>query len=308
MESVLRSHRPTQPSSLRCPSPPRLLVPPTIFADYGELDVAVKSFAPASYESKDFVPLEFLKQVTFGDLFASQAMIDWRYEWRRKAQKILPFLYLGPVSAAKDADFLKSEGFTLLLAIRDLKSAQIRLLDGSRMANALGIQSDAIDVADAAELIASFPRVVNVINQHLHDMYQLQNSTVGKVLVYCQSGNERSATAVAAYLMAMYGMNVVQTIQVVQSQRFCAVFDDNMKNLLLSYEGILAAKRQVMESSREQALPNPSEHPQSRSAQRHGKRGLEEAYAADVIMGDVDCHVDEGRFEARQGLAPFQDV
>ena len=181
---------------------------------------------------------------------------DWKYESRREAQSILPFLYLGPSAAARDIEALKREKISFLLVVRNTRTAQARLLSGDKVANELGIESAAIDVDGNQELIAAFPKAVKVINSHLVTGYHLFNQVQrmrgtndqwsswtpkAKVLVFCESGNERSAAVVAAYIMAMYGTDLVAAIQYIQAQRFCVAFDDELKNLLLSYQHILEA-------------------------------------------------------------------
>jgi hypothetical protein len=67
----------------------------------------------------------------------------------------------------------------------------------------------------------------------------------GRTLVYCESGNERSAAVAAAYIMQHLGGSTVQAIQMVQGKRFCVCFDDSMKWMLKSYEPIWRARMQV---------------------------------------------------------------
>jgi len=202
----------------------------------------------------------------------------------------------------------------MLLVIRDSRSAIARLLSGDKVAQQLGIESAAIDVADSQQLIAVFPKTVKFINDHLiseyrkhmSDGHQQENSgrsTWGKVLVFCESGNERSAAVVAAYLMHMYGLDLVNALQYIQTQRFCVAFDDNMKNLLLNYQDILNAQRSVAES------PTPPQIPleaTSGPSQLKAKRGREVVDLADGDM-DLDDADDEERFGGRTTFAPFRD-
>ena len=204
----------------------------------------------SDFESSGFTNTDFLAKVTYNNFLKSNAMLEWKYEERRKAQQVLPFLYLGPSSAAKDKAFLEREGITMVLAVRNTLSAQARLL-GSRVAQEMGIHTEAVDVAGNQELIAAFPRGIELINQHLSQVYKMQEGIVGsermgKVLIFCESGNERSASMVVAYVMAMYSKDLITAVQIVQAQRFAVAFDDGMRNLLCTYESILRAKRDVM--------------------------------------------------------------
>ena len=309
------------------PSPPRIIVPPPALNGSGMPDLTIEHAPSRDFESSGFENVEFLRTVTYGDFMTANNMLDWKYEQRRMAHRILPFLYLGPVSAARDKDYLQAEGITMVLAIRNTMSAQAKLL-GSKAASDLHIQHAAIDVAGNQELIAAFPRATELINSHLSTMYNRQqvksamhNLNIaqdgavtpgkGKVLVFCESGNERSAAVVAAYMMAMYSMDLIKTIQIVQAQRFCVSLDDSLKNLLHSYEIILQAKRDVAASGIPWAPEAPLHKPQTinkptRSA-KSVKRTLDDAYDMDMEMGDGNEHMDDGRFEGREGEAPFLD-
>ena len=255
-------------------------------------------------------------------------MLEWKYEQRRMAQQILPFLYLGPMSAAKDRSFLQREGITMVIAVRNTMSAQAQLL-GSKAAQELGINTQMFDVAGNQELIAAFPRAIEAINSHLSAMYQQDQarrtqaaavaaqaylqSTPGRVLVFCESGNERSATLVTAYIMAMYAMDLIKAIQIVQAQRFAVAFDDSLRNLLSTYEIILKAKRDVVQAgNRLLGVPGGVGSTGARIGSdsetgRRMKRTFDDTYDDDMEIDGGDVHLDHGRFETRDGSAPFQD-
>src|SRR5213078_413200 len=129
---------------------------------------------------------------------------------RREAQHILPHLYLGPLSAAKDIAFLRRENITFLLAVRNSMTARAHLLSASKEIAKDPelrdrIRFDSIDVSGNMELIASFQDATRIIDEHLYkevrpevprrmpdgSPYQPENG--GKTLIYCESGNERSA-------------------------------------------------------------------------------------------------------------------
>lgn len=233
---------------------------------------------------------------------------DWKYEMRRSAQAIQPFLYLGPSSATRDLDFMRREGVTMLLVIRNTMTAAASLLSGDKVARELGIQASAVDVAGNQELIAAFPRACKIINDHLISQfrYGVVNGTVhsgssappGKVLVFCESGNERSAAVVAAYLMNMFGLDLISAIQYVQSQRFCVAFDDGLKNLLLNYEELLKAQRCVSAATMTTQVI-------SVSGQAKSKRRRDDT--SDDEMEMSFDNLDEERFAGRGGFVPFQD-
>ena len=322
-------HEPTSAYSRYVPTPPRIVVPPPAWVP-NPLDLILQN--PQGLVSSEIRNAEFLGRVTSGNFSAPKSTLEWKYEWRRRAQMILPFIYLGPIGAIKDRNFLEEEGVTLLLAVRNTRSAQANLLDATKVADDLGIASQAVDVDGNQELIAAFPRAIQIINDHLSYVYaqQLQvpprgsngdplgRSSVktGKVLVFCESGSERSAAVVVAYVMAMYGFDLIRAIQCVQSQRFSAAFDDDMKNLLFSYAMILDAERDVARSAGITELvmgPEGAKRMSDEMARRLGsgvsraKRDINEAYNTEIERGDVEGQIDGDRFGGREGYAPFQD-
>lgn len=127
---------------------------------------------------------------------------------------------------------------------------------------------------------------------------------MGKVLVFCESGNERSAAVVAAYLMESHeDVDYIRAMQVCQSQRFCVNFDDTIKRLLQSFWDILRARRDVgtqlgRVNNFQIAAPSPL---------RSGKRAL----SRDNDDGDDDYDMDQAGDDAerfdRRSFAPFVD-
>jgi serine/threonine/tyrosine-interacting protein len=304
--------------SLAPPSPPSIHVPHAPDSE----GIVLPAYEGVGGED---LTQEDLRKITQVSHTAVDQTRNWKYENRRAAQLITPFLYLGPSVAAKDIKFLQSEGITMLLVIRDTKSAQARMLSGDKVANQLGIAAAAVDVSGSQELIAAFPRAIKIINEHLLSIYRQQALTGtghsdgniiidqstfkrGKVLVFCESGNERSACVVAAYMMAVYGMNLVTAIQFIQSQRFCIALDDQMKGLLLSFQDILKAQRAVQKWNSTaftpvSAITNPGVFdPGRRNSKRHIDKTMDEEMEVDV-SGEMD----DGRFEGRTSFRPFLD-
>jgi len=319
-------HSPAQSWSFRVPSPPRIIVPPPALNANGMPDLHVVQDPAFDFECSGFANAKFLKTVTYGNFMTANNMLEWKYEQRRIAQQILPFLYLGPMSAARDKAFLQREGITMVVAVRNTMSAQAKMLQ-TKAAQELGLDTRTIDVAGNQELIAAFPKAIEVINVHLSNMYQREQAraaqetaagqghrqpTLGKVLIFCETGNERSATLVTAYIMAMYSMDLVKAIQIVQAQRFAVAFDDSLRNLLSTYEMMLQAKRDIVQANVEivnsQGRAGKSGFIGGGEKRVVGpsKRTFDAARDEDTDMGDV-VHLDSGRFEGRAGFAPFQD-
>ncbi|RPB01224.1 phosphatases II [Choiromyces venosus 120613-1] len=270
--------QPTNVYTAGLPAPPRILIPPPTLhsevrnfehlrlhnSNTGTLNGSQFNNNGDSDQSLDYM------LTPPGSLMTQTTLQDWKYESRREAQQILPHLWLGPLSAAKNTTFLAAKNITLLLAVRSSMTAKAKLL-----VNQLpGIRYESIDVSGNQELIAQFQRATDIIDEHYlqglpprirqaltpplsgRELYAFQKRYPaenpgellpqgGTTLLFCESGNERSASVAAAYVMQHLSRSAVQAIQIVQSRRFCVCFDDPMKWLLSSYEPIWMARRQA---------------------------------------------------------------
>ncbi|ROW04467.1 hypothetical protein VMCG_04978 [Cytospora schulzeri] len=321
----------------RPPSPPYIHIPTPLAAD----NAKTPSVTP-SYDTVDPTMLtpEDLQIITGG---RAQQAVDlqktaWRYEDRRRAQPVLDFLYLGPLAAVRDHDFLRDEGITMLLSVRDAAMAHMRIVTVDRAVDALGLEVQYLNIADRQQLIRALPSTIDRINDHLLRVYRSQlqqlqqlqqrqsagggggSGTIdpatfrrGKVLVFCETGNERGAVVAAAYLMAMYGTEMVSAVQFVSCQRFCVSFDEPTKHMLQSFGDILDAKKMIARQNHQQRdmsyyatasavpAPVPSRAPAT-SLQSSKKRGFEET------MGQEDqgeFAMDMDRYEDRAAFAPY---
>jgi len=243
---IPRSHMRHHDYTYRLPTPPRILVPPpTLTTDMPELNVGGAGF-------DDELDTSFLKEFNLDSIVQKNTLLEWAYERRRQAQMILPWLYLGPMTAAKDRDFLSREGITMILAIR----AKENSMSGAVTGREASLQVATIEAANFFNLIGNFSRATKLVNQHVAMVRKLTaaNGTpqLGKVLVFCESGNEKSAAVVAAYLMeTLDNFDYIKAMQVCQAQRFCVNFDDTIKNILRSHWDILLARRAVANSRTE---------------------------------------------------------
>ena len=322
-------HTPAQSWTYRIPSPPRVVIPCPDLNEVSSQDFPIGEGVQFDFKSSGFTNSDFLNEVTYGQFMTPSSRLEWKYEQRRTAQRVLPFLYLGPFSAVKDLDFLRNEGVTMVMAVRSTMSAHVKFLN-PKAASEIGIQTVAIDVANNQELIAAFSKAIETINLHLSTVYQQQQqhmhstsrdtdqptlqATSGKVLIYCETGNERSAAVVVAYIMAMYSIDLVSTINLVQTQRFCISFDDSLKILLQTFETILCARRDISkldisqqtppEVSVEQVKSGPSI---SQLARKTNKRTLDKAYDIEMDTEVGYDQLDLDRFQRREGVAPFED-
>ncbi|KAF2450177.1 phosphatases II [Karstenula rhodostoma CBS 690.94] len=316
MSDIAHAHRPHHEYTYRMPTPPRIVVPPpTITTEVPELHVS--GVDPA--EQND---INFLKEMDLESIVANNTLLDWSYERRRKAQMILPWLYLGPLNAAKDREWLKSEGITMVLAIRSQNKTMVGTM---QIAKETCGHVESVEAATYFELIGQLSYTTRLINQHVAKVRRMTEATgnpqLGKVLVFCESGNEKSAAVVAAYLMeTLDDFDFIKSMQVCQAQRFCVNFDDNVKNVLRNHWDILIARRSVAHSKSElmnsmaltnglqQIVQQPSRQHQLHAPQHPSlkvKRSVEDM-DDDMDMSDGGDLTDALRFAGRD-VTPFMD-
>ncbi|KII88276.1 hypothetical protein PLICRDRAFT_111351 [Plicaturopsis crispa FD-325 SS-3] len=122
------------------------------------------------------------------------------------ASEIIPRLYISDLSIAEDASHLASLGIThVLSAMRGtvaVPSAELRL------------RCTQVPLEDFpfAELADHLPGTTAFLRDALRDPN-------ARVLVHCAQGISRSASVVAAFLIASYGWTPPQAIQYVKSKR-----------------------------------------------------------------------------------------
>ena len=297
--------------SYRLPTAPRIVVPPpTLTTDMPGLSLGGTPGGD--------VDMSFLNELDLEDIIQKNTLLEWAYERRRQAQMILPWVYLGPMVAARDKAFLEREGITMVLAVR----AQANSMSGAmQAATQVCMEVGSIESPSFYSLTPRFPDATSMINSHIarvrqHSLETTGQATLGKVLVFCESGNEKSAAVVAAYLMqTLNNIDYIKAMQVCQAQRFCVNFDDVLKNILRSYWDILLARRSIAASyaqaPHQNGLSNGSAQPASLSlsfSSSKQKRGIE-----DTRDGDDDTNMEDGmdasdvlRFTGRD-VTPFQD-
>lgn len=254
------------------------------------------------FQEGDFACRNFFDKVDMDYFKMSVRPGEWNYSMRRGAQQILPFLYLGPSSVLKDLNFLHEHGFTLLLAVRSRQSALARLVSGELPAKHLGIEADYIDVTDGQELISALPRAIRRINDHLSSPEPGKEGTwpPKKIFVFCESGNERSAMVVIAYVMVMFNMDLACATNMVQQRRFSISMEEKARQLMMNFESILVAMRDVEDTRRTAAVTRPMTVSKKRSR----------SDLHDDMRDDDDMDIDESDGSLtpnRRPLAPFKD-
>ncbi|KAJ3483500.1 hypothetical protein NLG97_g7293 [Lecanicillium saksenae] len=225
----------------------------------------------------------------------------WNYELRREAQSILDYMYIGPTSIVRDHAYLRDKGITLVVIVRDARMGSMSLLSVEKACAACNMESYYINVENLYHLIHNLPEMIYNLNAHMIKVHnQSQAATgaprLGKILMTCDTGNDRSAAIAAAYIMAVYGASMHKTVQFVSIQRFCCTFDEDIKRILQTWEDLLKAKADVY-ASHTTAL-NTAPQPKS-------KRGVEDM---DMEEGGVRLDGDSERFVGREAFAPFIDT
>ncbi|PGH17585.1 hypothetical protein AJ80_04763 [Polytolypa hystricis UAMH7299] len=248
--------------------------------------------------------------------FTSTAGIGaWLYTMRRDAQAILPFLYLGPNTAARNTEFLRSEGITLMLGVRGTHSSHPTIINSDKQAHELGIEADYVVVDESQDLASKLRSIICRINGHVcccekHQKGQKTPFAPGppkKVLVFCETGNERSGVVVVAYLMAIFNMSPEAAMVNVQGQRLCASLGGTFRHALASFADVINAARDVTRANRFSASLTIPESEVARSRSRSRKRSF--SSAVDVMeQNDSDGCMDNARFEDRNERVPFADV
>ena len=314
------AYKASQPYIQSRPEAPRYVVPPpTLDYDSGKPVFTLSNAAPHVGGSTEFGSPVFLRAlVSHGAYHVKHLGLEWKYNQRRAAQKILPFLLLGPGTAAQDLSFIRAQGITMLVAVRSASAVrlQARLLDPSKFASSTGLETLTLDLDSPYDMITKLPLAIKAINDHLEHRCNSKlpmsvHDIPGKVLVFCESGNDRSATVVTAYLMVVYGLGAVEAMQLVQSQRFCLAIEDGSKNMLQTFEDILKAKRDValendLDTQLSQALMQKPDTASSGSTTAK-KRSYDSVNGSDEDMKDCESVEGDEEVEGRLGQAPFQD-
>ncbi|KAI1434428.1 phosphatases II [Xylaria sp. CBS 124048] len=241
---------------------------------------------------------------------AHDSASNWNYSGRRSAQPILDYLYLGPSSVTRNREWLQAEGITMFVAARDSRQADLNLMVVDKIAQELGIEARYVDVSGYQELIRTFPAAIRMINDHIIRIHQQSAdkangqpcSKRAKVLVFCETGNGRSAGIVTAYLMSVLGISLEDACQFVSLKRFCVSMDDDLKQILKSYEELVVAQRTVHRHQLD-ATPGPG--------LKRTKRDIDEIIADDDDqMAGMNQYPgsDGDRFSGREGFVPFIDT
>ena len=312
---------PIQEYVYRIPGPPSVWIPSPVVETVEALNVTHD--ASHDYALSGFANGDFLQKVAYSGVNDPGTVLDWNHQQRWTAQAVLPFLYLGPSSLARDDAFLQAHGITMILRIRTSLTSGSKSLAATVANRHIPIHD--FDVRGPQDLIAAFPQGTEIINAHmsstcgnpasLNPLGLAAASPLGKVLVCCETGNECSPCMVAAYLMGMYTMHFIKAVQIVQAQRFSADIGDEFRNILQTYHTILEAKRNVIRSTTGHvsrasgsAQRNSNQgRPSALSPPRAIKRSLDQVYDDGGDLNVANVSELERTGDGRAGQAPFHD-
>lgn len=235
----------------------------------------------------------------------------WEFDKRRNAQAILPYLFLGPSTAMRDSAFLDDAGITFLLAVRSSYAVQSHpnYLNPATYSTAVNRQTATFDLDHPFDFITRIKPAIRLLVDHLEANTTTPITSIddvrARVLVCCESGNDRSATFVVAFLMLVYGFDNSTAIQLVHSQRFSISLNDGMRRMLGDFNDLLAAERQVAQThsaTKHDSLPHQQPAPLTKSK----KRGFASYDDEDEDMGNTNESF--GTEDDRLGVAPFTDA
>jgi serine/threonine/tyrosine-interacting protein len=327
MSDTLTTHARKEDYVFRMPTPPRIVIPPIAGWNYTETNWTV---GPVISNPDDRLNIDFVNDWQCEEFVLEKTKGSWTYAKRREAQPILPFLYLGPTVAAKDKEFLRREGITMLLGVQPPGKAMFTSA-AMKAADELGIAKATIEAAQTQDLIAVLPLVPRVVNQHLRELFNRASLNPaggiprGKVLIFCQTGCEISAGVTAAYIMENFlNVDYIKACQICSQRRFCCSFDDNLKQTLRTYSDIIDARRAVASSGMVPTAPNQVQpvtdpffgsnngliaprpiHQITPQILTNGSGGMKRGREVDEDDMDVDQdEMDDDRFVGRQ-MMPF---
>lgn len=250
----------------------------------------------------------------------------WDYDLRREAQMILPYLWVGPYTAAQDDSFIRRQGITMLLAVRNPHPAYRVLVNGDKAAEKHGIVSEHVEIGKMGDLTSRLVDIIRGINDHVCRCGHHASAAIPgrkKVLVFCETGNEKALAVTMGYLMAMLNMDLSTAINNVQARRLCVTIDLEQVEMLNAFESILIAQRDVVAAQRTmnpQHLLNPEYEPTARKRFAHEINHFEPnirnptMHAAMQVTNPGglaycgDLYAVEDSAENRQAVAPFSDM
>eukprot|EP00307_Rebecca_sp_RCC1486_P007455 CAMPEP_0119413792 /NCGR_PEP_ID=MMETSP1335-20130426/5969_1 /TAXON_ID=259385 /ORGANISM="Chrysoculter rhomboideus, Strain RCC1486" /LENGTH=211 /DNA_ID=CAMNT_0007438619 /DNA_START=18 /DNA_END=653 /DNA_ORIENTATION=+ len=159
--------------------------------------------------------------------------------------EVRPRLFLGSIAAALDPSEVHEQELTHV--VNCLHAANARFAEALPPPDQLKrarcpqytppsrLEYLSLDLADqpAEQIIDQLPAAVGFIR------HALENNERSRVLVHCMAGVSRSATVVAAYIMATERITAARALMEVQLVRCCANPNSGFRSQLLQFEARL---------------------------------------------------------------------
>lgn len=167
----------------------------------------------------------------------------WRYEARHEAQEVVPGLWLGPASVLEDKEFLMTNYIWACVSLVD---------PGTKVNCPISLQMYKFHpgnkINDSTCLVSAFGQINRLID--------LLRRSGTPVIVVCENGNDKSAAAVAAYMIhSDHSLDFVDAIQRVQTKRFCISLDDISKYNVRTFWDLSQAHRAQAQQHQYQGHP-----------------------------------------------------
>lgn len=285
--------------------PNTILEPPDYNNGNGILRLRHKPFLlhNSAYGEPNF--LRLLSSIPPPEVSFTASKYGWDYKKRHEAQAVLPFLYLGPFTAARNSDYLQKHGITMVVAVR---SAQYALalpkgFNPAYFSACANLETATFDVDGPYDIITRIKPVLKIMTDHIQrrtggNGVEKLPDVGGKILVFCETGNERSPVLVAAYIMLLYGVSWNESLNYIMAHRFSVCLPGGMLEMLKTWDGMLGAESAVAAMTYNTGTISISSS--TYASGKSNKRSVDDAYDSDETM------TDEKEVEVRPGIAPFR--
>lgn len=287
---------------------PTILEPAEYNTENGVLQLTYRPFQMNSTTYGNPALLRAMSAVALAPIAYAANKYSWKYDSRHKAQAVLPFLHLGPAPIARDATYITQNGISMVIAVRSAQSAiaQPKWLDPSRFPSCANLQTATFDVDGPFDVIQRIKPMLKTMTDHLEA--RTVDRTIssltdvgGKILVFCESGNDRSPVLVVAYLMLVYGIAWHESLNLIHAYRFSVSLSGNMNEMLKTLEGMFRAEADT--AAVFNGIQNQHQAQVGGFDRRRGsKRTIDDAYDTDETM------TEENETSDRPGTAPFIDA
>ncbi|PHH71197.1 hypothetical protein CDD82_6685 [Ophiocordyceps australis] len=228
----------SEPYSYKRPSQPYIDVPTRLIDSEPGAPLELSPIVTADLSSSDAALFKRVIQediTRHGKIVAEQQKGKWQAGWRYndswvyalryKAQCVLDHLWIGPLSVVRDVEFLRREGFSMVLVARDERLANTRLPTLHEACRVLDLASRcfAIDCKGRG-LVGQLAGIMDAIKTHVVAVERRrgthESSRRAKILIVCNTGNELAPGIAAAYLMAVFGQTLTQAFETVMTARY----------------------------------------------------------------------------------------